>query len=187
MSEKREVTWEYRIPLLTNRYILLDSAKVFGISGGFLLFLMLVITRGEYLDQTLLLVGGVMAFLLLLYVLVMVIVFGNGFTTTFTVGDNGISYNSGSRESKISKGAVGLSLLMRSWKSLGPALIGSSQLSNTFHWNNIKSVTIDERPKVITIVDNWHVQLRIYCTTETFAPCLIIVEDHVAKKDIRRN
>jgi uncharacterized BrkB/YihY/UPF0761 family membrane protein len=72
---------------------------------------MLVITRGEYLDQTLLLVGGVMAFLLLIYVLVMVIVFGNGFNTTFTVGDNGFNYDSGSRESKISKGAVAVSLL----------------------------------------------------------------------------
>ncbi|HIH89095.1 TPA: hypothetical protein HA344_07810 [Candidatus Bathyarchaeota archaeon] len=65
MSEKRQITWDFRIPLVTNKYILLDSAKALGIAGGFLLVFMLVITRGEYLDQTLLLVGGVTGFIVL--------------------------------------------------------------------------------------------------------------------------
>ena len=93
---------------------------------------MLVITCGEYLDQTLLLVGGVMAFLLLIYILVMVIVFGNGFNTTFTVGDNGFSYDSGSRESKISKGAVAVSLLAGSCDGVPRQFLRATFISS--HW-----------------------------------------------------
>jgi len=187
MGEKREVVWEYRIPLVTNRYILLDSAKVLGISGGFLLVLMLVITRGEYLDQTLLLVGGVTGFILLVYLLVMVVIFGNGYDATFTVGDRGIKYSSGRRERTVSKGAVAVSLLTGSWRALGPALIGSSQLSGGFAWDSIRSVHIDEGRRVITFTDKMFVQLRVYCTPETYAPVLAIVEDHVAEKNIIRD
>ncbi len=187
MSEKREVTWDFRIPLATNRYILLDSAKALGIAGGFLLIFMLVITRGEYLDQTLTLVGGVMGFLLLVYFFVMVVIFGNGYNATFKVGDNGIWYGSGKKESTLSKGAVTVSALVGSLKSLGPAVLGASQLSGEFHWNRIKSVHVNETRRVITIIDDWHVQLRIYCTTETYTPVLAIIEDHVPKKNIRRD
>jgi hypothetical protein len=187
MSEKREVTWEFRIPLATNRYILLDSAKALGIAGGFLLVFMLVITRGEYLDQTLLMVGGVVGFLLLVYLFVMVVIFRNGYDAVFTVGDNGISYYSGKRESNISRGAVAVAALTGSWKALGPAVLGASQLSGEFHWNSLRSVHVDESRRVITITDDWHVQLRLYCTPETYAPVLAIVEDHVAKKNIRRD
>jgi hypothetical protein len=187
MSEKREVIWDFRIPLATNRYILLDSAKAFGISGGFLLLLMLVITRGEYLDQSLMMVGGVLGFLVLVYLFVMVVIFGNGYNVTFRVGDKGIWYDSGKKESKISKGAVAISALAGSWKSLGPAVLGASQLSGEFHWNSLRDIHVDEVRRVITITDNWHVQLRIYCTPETYAPVLAIVEDHVAKKMIKRD
>ncbi len=187
MSEKRQVTWDFRIPLATNRYILMDSAKALGIAGGFLLVFMLVITGGEYLDQTLLLVGGVTGFLILVYMFVMVVIFGNGYNATFTVSDDGIWYTSGRKENNLGKGAVAVSVLMGSWKSLGPAVLGASQLSGEFHWSNLRNVHVDEGRRVITIVDDWHVQLRIYCTPETYAPCLAIVEDHVPKKMIRRD
>jgi hypothetical protein len=187
MSEKREVTWGFRMPLVTNRYILLDSAKALGIAGGFLLVFMLVISGGEYLDQTLLLVGGVMSFMVVVYVFVMAVIFGNHYDVTFRVGDNGIWYDSGKKESDLAKGAVTVSALTGSWKSLGPAILGASQLSGEFHWSNLRSVYIDERRRIITIVDDWHVQLRIYCTSETYALVLAIVEDHVPKKIIRRS
>ncbi|HIH89094.1 TPA: hypothetical protein HA344_07805 [Candidatus Bathyarchaeota archaeon] len=112
----------------------------------------------------------------------MVVIFGNGYNATFTVGDEGVSYDSGKKESRLSKGAVAVSVLTDSWKSLGPAVLGASQLSGKFNWSSIKSVHVDEGSRVITTVDDWHVQLRIYCTPETYAPCLAIVEDHVAKK-----
>jgi hypothetical protein len=186
MSVKRQITWDYRIPLVTNRYIILDSAKALGIAGGFLLILLLLMSGGEYLDQVLWLAGGVTGFMVLLYVLVMIVIFGNGYDVTFMVGDDGVKYDSGKRERGLSKGAVAVSLLAGSYKSLGPALIGASQLSGEFHWSSLRGdVHVDERRRVITIVDDWHIQLRIYCTPETYAPCMSIVEDHVAKKNIR--
>ncbi|MCX6649730.1 MAG: hypothetical protein NTV61_10155 [Candidatus Bathyarchaeota archaeon] len=187
MSVKRQITWDYRIPLVTNKYILLDSAKALGIAGGFLLVLLLLMSGGEYLDQVFVLAGGVTGFMVVLYVLVMIVIFGNGYNATFTVGDDGISYDSGKKESGLSKGAVAVSALTGSWKSLGPALLGASQLSGEFHWNHINSVHVDEGRRVITIIDDWHVQLRIYCTPETYATCLAIVEDHISKKNIRRD
>lgn len=186
MSEKRQITWDYRIPLATNRYMLLDSVKVLGISGGFLLVLLIVISGGE-LVMPLTLAGAVTGFIALIYLFVMVVVFGNAYNATFTIGDDGVSYSSGKRESGISRGAVAVSALAGSWRSLGPALLGSSRLRGKFPWSSIRSIQIDEGRRVLTFTDKLLVQLRVYCTPETFAQCVSIIEDHVAGENIRRS
>ncbi len=94
---------------------------------------------------------------------------------------------SGKKESSLGKGAVAVSVLAGSWRSLGPALLGASRQSGEYHWSSIRNVHIDEGSRVLTLTDDWHAQLRLYCTPETFAPCVSIVEDHVARENIRRS
>lgn len=164
------IEWTYRIPLLTSSFMLYDFAKVIVISV--VIMYALVAVMGWFIDgefvllppQVFLITGGALAVLFVIASLLL----GNRFTTTFSVGPDGVGYASGSKERKWNRLAIIAGLLGGSMSATGAGLIASSQEEGGFAWADLHRANEHAGPRVITLRNSWRAVLRLYCTPENY-------------------
>lgn len=177
------IEWQYRVPLLTNRFMLWDFARVITIS--LVVMYLLVALIGWLVDgeavllpwQMLLITGGIMTAAFTLACLLL----GNRFAMLFGVGPAGVGYASGSRERKWNRAAVLAGVLGGSSSATGAGLIASSQEEGGWVWADIRRAVEHPRARVITLRNSWRTVLRLYCTPENYEQVRAMVAEGIAR------
>jgi hypothetical protein len=181
-----EISWELNVPLLTNQFILYDLLKVWGISSLFLLLLLTGIVvydrNWRAFSAILPVVGLVSAIILALFILVMLVFFGNRFPMGFSLGPQGAIVVSLSRRGRWgNRLAVVLGALAGKPGVAGAGLLGMAQETTEMVWDDVRRLKIHPRTRVISLMDSWHVVLRLYCTPENYPVVLNAVQIWAAR------
>jgi hypothetical protein len=181
-----EISWEFNTPLLTNRFIMYDLLKVWGFSSLFFGLLMVGIAVYDRSWRTLAgmapVVGAVSAGLLVLLILVMLVFFGNRFPMGFRLGPQGAMVVSLSRRGRWgNRLAVILGALAGKPGVAGAGLLGMAQETVGMVWGDVRRLNIHAPSRVITLMDSWHVVMRLYCTPQNYDAVLNAVQKWAAR------
>lgn len=173
------ITWERKIPLITNPYLVLQGIVIppgIGVALGLVFWLM----SGEQ-DMLLLFVvlGGFLALLFLIVMLVLQIMTGGGLSTTFFISSEGVAHKAGSTTRNLDRATTAGSVLMGSMGGTGAGLLAMSQECNMLEWNNIRYISV--YPSVRSLVFRSPVLISpvvLYCTEENFSRVLTMTRMH---------
>jgi hypothetical protein len=173
------LSWERKIPLITNPYLVLQGIAIplgIGVALGLVFWLM----TGEQ-DMLLLFIvlGGFLALLFLFVMLVLQIVTGGGLLTTFYISSEGVAYRAGSTTRNLDRAATAGSVLMGSMGGTGAGLLAMSQEGNLLEWNNIRYISV--YPSVRSLVFRSPLLISpvvLYCTEENFPRVLAMTRMH---------
>ena len=167
------LSWERKIPLITNPYLVLQCMAIpFG-TGVFLGLIFWLITGAR--DMLLLfgVLGGLLAVLFLFVMLVLQIVTGGGLLTTFFISSEGVAHRAGSTTGTLNRAATAGSVLTGSMGGTGAGLLAMSQECNRLEWNNIRYISV--YPAVRSLVFRSPMLISpvvLYCTEENFSRVL---------------
>ncbi len=181
------LSWERKIPLITNPFLVLQCIAIpLGI-GIFLGLLFWIFTGAR--DMLLLfgVLGGFLAFLFLFVMLVLQIVTGGGLLTTFFISSEGVAHKAGGTTSSLNRAATAGSVLMGSMGGTGAGLLAMSQECNVLEWNDIRYISV--YPSVRSLVFRSPLLIGpvvLYCTEENFSRVLTMAKEY-AKADAARN
>jgi hypothetical protein len=181
-----EIFWEVNVPLLTNRFIMYDLLKVWGFSslGLFLLLAGIAVYDRNWRAFTgmLPLVGLVSAGLLALLILVMLGFFGNRFPMGFRLDPQGALVVSLSRRGRWgNRLALVLGALAGKPGVAGAGLMGMAQETTVVAWDEVRRLKVHAPTRVISLMDSWHVVIRLYCTPQNYEAVLKAVEKWAAR------
>jgi hypothetical protein len=181
-----EISWEFNTPLLTNQFIMYDLLKVWGFSTLFLALLMAGIAVYDHNWRTLAgmapVVGGVSAGLLVLLILVMLVFFGNRFPMGFRLDPQGAMVVSLSRRGRWgNRLAVILGAMAGKPGVAGAGLLGMAQETVGVVWDDVHRLNIHAPARVISLMDSWHVVMRLYCTPQNYEVVLNAVQKWAAR------
>jgi hypothetical protein len=182
----REIFWEVNTPLLTNQFIMYDLLKVWGFSSLFLALIMAGIAVYDHSWRALVgmapVVGLVSAGFLALLILVMLAFFGNRFPMGFRLGPQGAAVVSLSGRGRWgNRLAVVLGALAGKPGVAGAGLLGMAQETAGVTWDDVRRVNIHGPARVISLMDSWHVVLRLHCTPENYEMVLTAVQKWAAR------
>lgn len=168
------IDWQINMPLLTNRFMVYDLLKVWGLAGFFLfgLFAAVGLANREFevVYQGLVVVGGITMGMLLLSTLVMLLYFGNRLPLRFIMGPAGVAAISlSTRGRRGSWAAVVIGLLSGKPTIAGAGMLAASRERTLKSWRQIYRVKIHPSSRVITLMNNWRVVIRLYCTPKNFS------------------
>lgn len=180
----RVIEWEYRIPLITSRFMLWDFARVIVLSV-LIMYVLVALTgllvEGELVilpPQVFLITAGILVGLLLIVVLLM----GNGFSQTFTVDSvGGVRYAAGSREQKWNRAAVILGALRGSPTTAGAGLLGVTREKGGWTWRQVYAARYFPRQRVISLRNSWRTVIRLHCTPENYEQVRALVAAGVVR------
>ena len=176
-DEASGLSWEYDIPLLTNRYMLWDFGRVFLTVFVLTNLILLVATGFEY--QSVLSLSGVGILIFMGLFLLTSILLGNHVRSVFIVDGEGVGSRVSRKMSKINNATIVIGLLAASPSTVGAGLLASSQ-GEAFHpWKIIEKATVDRRRKVISFHNNWRTVQRVYCYEDNFEQVLCLVESNL--------
>ena len=173
------LSWERKIPLITNPYLVLQGIAI-PLGIGVALGLVFWLISGEQ-DMLLLFVvlGGFLALLFLFVMLVLQIVTGGGLLTTFYISGEGVAYKAGNTTRNLDRAATAGSVLMGSMGGTGAGLLAMSQECNLLEWNNIRYISV--YPSVRSLVFRSPLLISpvvLYCTEENFPRVLAMTRMH---------
>lgn len=181
-KDMETVEWEYRIPLLTNRFMLWDIARLTGVSV--LIMYALVAIMGWFVDGYLALlppaVLAIAAGILLGLFVIASALLGNQITATFAVGPEGVAYRSESRKRKASRLAIALGVLGRDPGLTGAGLLAYSRETSVWPWEEIHAARYYPQSRVIVLRNSWRTMLRLHCTAENYDAVRALVEAGIA-------
>jgi hypothetical protein len=127
------------------------------------------------------LVGAVSAGLLMLLILVMLGFFGNRFPMGFALGPHGAMVVSLSRRGRWgNRLAVVLGALAGKPGVAGAGLLGMAQETTGVPWDEVRRLKIHAPIRVISLMDGWHVVMRLYCTPQNYEAVLRAVQTWAA-------
>jgi hypothetical protein len=187
-SDTDVLSWDQRVTLLTDRFILVNLLVVFGISFGFVVLVIVtaITWEGSWDRDTAMSLarglGIVVIVLLLLMIFAMGVVMGNRSDMSFRLDRQGVTCATGSRERKLNRIALIVGMLTANPRLLGAALISTSREEELIGWNDVEQLGIHRREHVICLRDSWHDVMRLYCPPDRFAE----IEQFVLREFERR-
>ena len=172
---QEQITWEYDIPLITNRFILYDLIKALGISGFILVLLLAGITvfSGDLRDLPSMfalaaICLGIFCFSMLFAMLVF---FGNRIPTRFELNKRGARVLNVSRRSRVGNRLAMVLGLLRGSQGLstaGAGMLAVSQERTEIKWRDVRKIHLHPAQRVISLMNSWRVVVRLYCTPENY-------------------
>lgn len=169
--------WICSFPLATSRFMLYDLGKILFWSGVLVISIGsgIALAQGaadspasEWL-QVIGIFSLVLAGLGLLFLLVMLVFFGNRFRAWFSISPGGYGFQVRSNRAKwSSRAALVAGVLGGSPGTVGAGLIAYSQESDFNPWSNVRRIRLHPRLCVISVMNGWRVLLRFYCTPENY-------------------
>lgn len=179
------IAWERDVPLLTNRFMLYDSAKL--LAWTFLIIVILMSTillvqgEPESIPPMVGIFGLMILGLMAMFMFVTLVVFWNRFSMRMSVNAKGASVDSTSRVGKAgNRLAIVLGLLARRPGLAGAGMLGAAQEHVGIDWREVHRIHEHPDAHVISIMNSWRVVLRLYCTPENYEPVLACVRDWAA-------
>jgi hypothetical protein len=182
----QELSWQVNVPLLTDQFIMYDLLKVWGFSTLFMFLIMAAIFIFERnwrgLISMLPPVGLTSLGILVLFLLVMLFFFGNRFPMGFMLSPQGAMVASLSRRGRWgNRLAVILGALAGKPGVAGAGLLGMARESVGIGWDEVRRLNIHPETRVISLMDSWHVVLRLYCTPKNYDQVLLAVQKLAAR------
>ncbi len=182
----QELSWQVNVPLLTDQFIMYDLLKVWGVSTLFLFLIMVAIFTFERNWRSLMsmlpLVGLTSLGILVLFVLVMLVFFGNRFPMGFILSPQGAMVASLSQRGRWgNRLAVILGALAGKPGVAGAGLLVMSRESVGISWDEVRRLNIHPETRVISLMDSWHVVLRLYCTPQNYDQVLLALQEWAAR------
>jgi hypothetical protein len=176
------IRWEFTIPLVKNTIIWRDLVLTLGLPVLVIAVIVILFSNASDRFGVLMLFGVLFLIFLFIAFLIMGAVsrcLGGGLAATFSVNNAGVGYEAGGPAKKISRGTLALSLMSGSINAAGTSLIAISQEENFISWQDVRSVKIYARQRVIYIRSKELISpIALYCTPENFGR----VTDIIAKK-----
>ncbi len=187
----KEITWEKRISLITNRYVLQDFLKAFGISYLIMVVLMGVIflSQGdiEVMVPMLYIFALVNGGLFILSLLIMALFFGNSFNFRFTLNNKGVLCEIIDRKAKMSSNlAIIAGLLTGRSGTLGAGLVAKSQETTFIHWKGLIKLIPDEKRKTIALRNSWRRVMVVYTSESNYQEVLQYINKYVVTLEERK-
>jgi hypothetical protein len=181
-----EIAWEANIPLLTDQFVMYDTLKVWGISCLVLVVIMTAIFIYEQnwhdLIKILPVLGLVSLGILILFILVMLIFFGNRFPLGFALNPKGVMMVTLSQRGRWgNRLAVILGALSRQPGLAGAGLLAMARESVGMSWDEVRHIKVHPQARVISLMDSWHVVVRLYCTPKNYEAVLESVQKWAAR------
>jgi hypothetical protein len=167
------LSWERKIPLITNPYLVIQGIAVPAGIGVVLGLLFRLITGTQEMLLMFVVPGGFLALVFLLVMLVLQIVTGGGLLTTFFISSQGLAHKAGSMTSSLNRAATAGSVLLGSTGGIGAGLLAMSQECNAPEWKDIWYMSV--YPSVRSLVFRSPLLISpvvLYCTEENFPACL---------------
>lgn len=186
------LTWDYRIPLLTDRFLMWDLVRVLGVGFGFVVLLMVVAITLEGSWSWPAAIGlakglGITAVALaLLVIFATLVVMGNRSQATFVLDRKGATYAAGRKERRLNRIAAVLGFLAGRPGLAGAGLISMSREVEHYDWRDIRRVNVYRRERVISLSDSWHVVMRLYCPADRFEEIAAFVAARADEAESRR-
>jgi hypothetical protein len=181
-----EVSWEVSVPLLTDQFVMYDLLKVWGISSLCLFLLMIAIFIYERNWPAFLgiapMLGFVSAGILVLFILVMLFFFGNRYPMGFAIGPkSALMVGLSQRGRWGNRLAVILGALAGKPGLAGAGLLAMARESVGVSWDEVRRINVHPEARVISLMDSWHVVMRLYCTPENYPMVLESVQKWAAR------
>lgn len=184
-SDVSRIIWEYNIPLLTNRYMLLDFSRLFAVVFILTDVILLFATGFSFESVIPLTAIGVAVFIGLF--LLTSLLLGNHVRSVFTVDSKGVGSKMSRRMNKLNAATMVLGALSGKPGVAGSGLLASSR-SDSFHpWSIIHTATVDTSNRVISFQNNWRALQRIYCNEDNMSQVVDIVERMLPGKVVYKN
>ena len=164
------LSWERKIPLITNPFLVLQCITIpLGI-GVFLGLVFWLITDAREMLLVFVVLGGFLALVFLFVMLILQIVTGGGLLTTFYISSEGVAHKAGSLTGTLNRAATAGSVLMGSVGGTGAGLLAQSQECNVLEWNNVRYVTVYRSVRSLVFRSPLLMSpVVLYCTEENFS------------------
>jgi hypothetical protein len=174
------VTWNRKIPLITNPWLVLQCICIplgIGIVFGSLFS---IITGGEW-DMLILflILGAGLAVLMLIVMLVLQIVTRGGLETEFFISNEGVAHKAGRSTRALDRVSAGGSAVLGSMSGTGAGLLAMSQENNVLAWEEVRYVSVYRSVRSIVFRSKYLISpVVLYCTDENFPEILAMVKKY---------
>ena len=184
------VKWQTSFSLLTNRFFIYDLFKLllimFVVMNG--IFFVIFAINGDLRDFTgiLKLTSALLMFFLILIILICLFWFRNRFYARFSVSQEGAKaevYRK--RDKAVHRAAAVIGALAGSPSTAGAGLLAMSGESVGISWEDVCKIKEYPVQKVITLMNNWRVVVRLYCTNENYDEIAEAVRLYTKSKGIK--
>jgi len=172
-QNKKEIKWEINIPLLNNKILIKQTVMLFLITFIIVSVLMstIFLVQGD-LEQIpiILLIFLLVCFgLFILFLLIMLLIFGNRMNLRFTVDSKGVLYEMvDKRGKKLTNLSIFLGLLSKKPTTAGTGLIAKSMEEVFIDYKNVTKIEPRDKEKVILLKNEWRTLMAIYCNDENY-------------------
>jgi hypothetical protein len=183
-----DLVWQVNVPLITNRFVLLDVAMgglATVLISGLLLFLVMAFAGGrdeigEAFRFAAIMSGGFGVFFAFISVVTLLFVLGNRCPFEFRVLKNGVVQNNVSDRARfVHRFAWILAVVTGRPLMAGPGLIAQSQEVAAIPWNEVRTVRLYPDLGVVGIRGGFLESVRLYCTQDNYAAVARKVEESV--------
>ncbi len=185
-----ELTWEYRLPVLTNVLLWYDLTKVFltvyvvGVAVMATAFLM----AGEpaSIVQVARVFALVCAGLLVTSIPVAALWYANRVHVRYELSPRGVRYQTLERRDRVANRLlVVLGLLSGRPAAVGTGLLAASRETEFTRWTEVTRVREHATLGVVSLMSRWRVLQRLHCGREDYRRVVTYVTDHVTRSQSR--
>ncbi len=176
--------WSVRIPLLNNRYIWWDFAKIILISTFALWLLVFLVSLVMEPDNPVLLpwqlpvlCAAIIAALFVAACLIM----GNGYSARFLIDGDGVHWDSGPKEKATNRAVATAGVLAGSPGTAGAGLLAASEESGSIPWRSVRKLNVHAGPRVVSVRNGWRVVVRLYVPAGSWDAVIARLESGMAR------
>ena len=178
-GDRESLTWERKIPLITNPYLVAQCIGIPLLLGILLGSVFRLITGADDMLLLFFVLGAFMALVFLSVTAVLHVVTGGGLLTTFCIGPEGIAHKAGSTTRNLDRASTAGAALLGSMGGTGAGLIAMSQEYNTLEWNDVRYISVYPSLRSIVFRSPWLISpVVLYCTEGNFARVLAITRQY---------
>jgi len=171
------LSWQRKIPLITNPWLVLQGIAIPLLIGLFLGGGFWLATGERGMLVLFLVVGAAMAILFLAIMAVLQLATGGGLETEFFISSTGVAHRAGTTTRILDRAATAGSLFGGSLSGAGAGLLASSQESTMLAWADVRYISVYRNVRSIVFRSQYLIHpVVLYCTEENFLPVLAMVK-----------
>lgn len=180
------LAWSMSVPLLTNRFMFLDFLRWMGLTClamGLIACLIGLFAgdAGVFLG-VLGLFGAICAGMIVLFVLVMLLFFGNRLEMAFRLDPDAAHALVASRRGRAAnRAAVILGTLAGKPGVVGAGLLAQAQEHTRVDYARVRRARFSPSQRVISLGDRWWRTVRLYCTPKAYPKAERLVREGLAR------
>ncbi len=158
-----------RVPLLNNRFLWWDFAKVMVISAVGMWVAVLAVSflvdPGDPVFLPWQLPAACVGVIAVCWVIAC-LVLGNAYSATIAIDDFGVRWESGRKEKAVNTAVFIAGALAGSPGAAGAGLLAESEQTGSIPWAKIRRLNIHAGPRVVSVRNSWRVVVRLYVPAE---------------------